>query len=95
MSTIQAVPHTVAVAFTRGDPPTMVLRIAAGMSTAAFAALTGMQVDRVEEIEAGYVATYDENVQMGRVLGIPEEYLMKRRVRRSLADIVQRAASPS
>jgi transcriptional regulator with XRE-family HTH domain len=80
MSTINEVPVTVAVALQRGDPPTMVFRLAAGMSTTAFAALTGMSVARIEEIEAGYVATFDENVHIGRVLGIPEELLVKRRV---------------
>jgi hypothetical protein len=85
MRTIQEVPDTVAVALKRGDPPMMVFRLAAGMSTTAFAALTGMPVDRVEEIEAGYFATHDENLHIGRMLGIPEELLVRRHVQAGAA----------
>lgn len=75
MNLVHAVPDKVAVALERGDSPTMVFRLAAGMSTTAFASLTGLPVDRIEEIEAGQSVTVYEAVHMGRVLGIPDELL--------------------
>jgi hypothetical protein len=70
---------SVETALARGECSVKVFRLACGMSTAAFAALCGMAVDRIEVIEAGGVPKDDEVLHMGRVLGLPADLVSGRK----------------
>jgi hypothetical protein len=75
----QDLPASIEAALARGDCSLKVFRLACGMSTAAFADLCGMAVERVEGIESGLAAGDDEVLHMGRVLGLPADLVSGRK----------------